>query len=231
VRECGSAGVRECGSTRSARRPYPLGLTRLSPTIAANPSPQPSTRTASPPTQAGITPLQQRLTRIKRDTGKYTVPRLRVSAPSSMAGRKRNRIASALMTTKLAGPTEATHGSSINAMAMSHQWATPIWMTLRVTDGARTPRRMSIVATPIKLNTNTYEATIPRMSLRAVDMGVSIATRRRGRLRSFASVDRDAHGGGRPAVDSRLPAASLSASLRGRGHAMRNWSRRVVVTM
>ena len=122
------------------------------------------------------------MTRIRRETGKYTVPQLRASAPSSMAGRRRNRIASALIAIKLAGPTEATHGSSIKAMAISHQCATPIWMTLRVTDGARTLRRMRMVAIPIKPNTNTYEATIPRVSLRAADMGVSIPTRRRGRL-------------------------------------------------
>src|SRR5208337_3738264 len=55
----------------------------------------------------------------------------------------------------------------------------------RVTDGARTPRRMRIVAMPIKPNTNTYEATIPRMSRRAADMAVSIAIRRQGRLWTF----------------------------------------------
>jgi hypothetical protein len=72
-----------------------------------------------------------------------------------MAGRNRNLIASALMTMKLAGPTEATHGSSINAMAMSHQWATPICITLRVMTGESAPLRMRIVPIPIKPNTNT----------------------------------------------------------------------------
>ena len=70
--------------------------------------------------------------------GKYTVPRLRLSAPSSMAGSRRNRRASALITMNVAGPTEATQGSFIIAMAMSHQCATPMWMTFRAAAGRST---------------------------------------------------------------------------------------------
>ena len=44
-------------------------------------------------------------------------------------------MARALMMMKLSGPMEATQGSFIRAMAMSHQWATPMWITLRVAEG------------------------------------------------------------------------------------------------
>ena len=66
------------------------------------------------------------------------------------------------MMMKLIGPTDATQGSLIIAIAINHQWDTPMWITFRVAFGGIIFLFARSVAAPINPKTNAYEAMIPR---------------------------------------------------------------------